>query len=1016
MTLPGRGPWHEWTLEDWNQALLDHYFRADGSTDHAITRLLVTPRELARVTGDATAPRETVQEAFLSVLRQPRRKFNQSISSDRWLGPAGELPVDHTPGCLAYLILSCLVASAVTDGLIDVGNFRNRLAHLLGNPPDESYPLVDLPVLWEGFRRWLETKRALGAPYRRLVLPDPAHYTLIGYPLRLAFPARKDEKRLVEILEREGLGKEPPVPLVLRLVQRHLETFTPAFIEAFEQFRNAFQEGRPRLFEDPFWTAVREVSALDFAGRDDAESSTLEFVMFLNRDCRFDMALASSKEVQAGTGQIRYQASEATLGQFRSVVSVDVPSQEDGVAWAVKLFLNGALQNVIPEIVRSPLWSVVREGAVLFVADDWDVYVAAVSRPTSGRIRALLREDIAEHFFGALPEEKQLGHRPSWYHGWLETDPFVPDLLDHLDEADGVLSVGPLSDVRVLQPVVRPPAIHLSGGIRVPGGFLGLRGGLPRVTVDVPVDRLQAHFDTGAYPRGAPTPIDLIPLPQSPDTFVFPETEDPLDGKWTLVGFRGAEVEVQRSVAFRPAVVSTAYKEPTESVDWLVESTGPAAVPFYAGGLEAAGENDEVPEERLLFLQRGDRASPDNQGDIVEAPTVDIPAMEAARRIRTFEGQTDRVQQFIEGCAATAANRSGIREPEFLERIQETFQIGDSSPLVWDIVRGWVESGAFDRAVYLRWRGRKYFARRPHFVLHRGSTGLMGTLVGLIPMSTRNRVTESARRHGAKRDRTHTFSHWLPPVMRWSAESPQVFHEIAQECYLPPSRRIRPLADLLVPIVDVAAHSGSDALNFQTAGWWCWEEGSFSSRGKTSCGGVAIEWLRRSDKPDRFRVRFDEQWSWCTVSRNWALLVGYSLTGTSPFGIGREAQVLRSVAGQVFLPVPLGRLAAVRGTVVPGPTQGFAAGGYAYSFSTAQERNEVLSLLWGSSHETVDVHRVRWLLTVAGHQPPTEVQPRIPIPPHLRNLLRETQLTQYMPSDGRLPAGVIPLISNALDQ
>jgi hypothetical protein len=91
--------------------------------------------------------------------------------------------------------------------------------------------------------------------------------------VKLAFPDRRDQRQLSELLDAAGLaGRELPVGRVLSLVSAARGRFRRSFLGAFDEFRQLFDapltHSSSRLSEHRFWAAVRE-AALHGRGADE---------------------------------------------------------------------------------------------------------------------------------------------------------------------------------------------------------------------------------------------------------------------------------------------------------------------------------------------------------------------------------------------------------------------------------------------------------------------------------------------------------------------------------------------------------------------------------------------------------------------------------------------------------------------------------------------------------------------------------------------------------------------------
>jgi hypothetical protein len=985
MQRPSPASWTQWSLRDWNEALLLHYFGGDGSIDTPVTRLVVTPTELRRATGEAQGDPRMVEEAFLGILRQPRERFNQAVSARTWLNHDRWTSTDP-PGFLAYLILTCLVASTIAEGIVHENNFRDRLAFLLGNEMDESYPLTDLPALWLALQEWLRERRAEGEPYRRLILTKPpSSRRLIGYSLLLAFPSRRDELILADILQNRALGENPPVTDVLRLVQKNADRFSDVFRGAFENFRASFHQGNTGLFDDPFWTAVRAAAVAELE-RASALSVPLQLVLQPGQDSSAELFLVSAVPPGTNLGHVTFCETQATLGEYQSIAWVDLRTGDDGFRWAVTLLLNGVFNTALPKRAGpSSLAQIVREGVLLFVSDEWGVRQLTPSRPVDGTVHALVRDDLVSGFVSMMPRDRRPRHFRSTFDHWSETTPFEAEVLTCFDR----VSRGPFSEVKCLQPTITPPKISLSGGVRIEGGFLGLPCCLPTVTA-AGADSVTLYLVEKTSGREERTEwASLAADGRVTSKFTFPETvQELLDGVFLLIARAGQDVLARRQVSFRGSLIVGEYKSFANPADWLVESTGPAVVDASEAEpeIEAPSAPDSVSTARMFNWRVAPEISEVRRREVRLVPSA-FGTTPDPRFHTTTHDDDQRHMQFVECCAGLAANRKGIEESEFLERLQTTFGIGETA-LVWDVVRAWSESGSFDRAVYRPWRGRRYFARAPRFVLSREGGEVHATLCGLATWSTRDRIRASAHTHGARARSTQSYSAWIPAPVRWSADSPEAFHRITQEAMLSPSLWVRPLSEFVFPVAQVLSDGDTEPFNYATYGWWNWDRETFGQGESRPNSEIEVEWLRRSDRNDRFVVRRNGESVWSTVSRNWAILAAYTLAGRAPFARAGRNSLVRSVHGQVYLPLPAARALSARSDTAAGPCFSPEGNrGYGYSFRSGSVRESMLDLLWGLIGRPLPPHDVRWLLALARRRDFAPGQPRVPIPAALRNLL-----------------------------
>lgn len=125
------GDWRLWTVPQWNERLLNHFFGRKGDNDPPVVTLLVTPEELARSVGDLAADPTEVRNAFVAavlatIVRSGRLLFDASNYS-RWPRPPDN---GRVPRFISHLLFTCIAASESSDDLASEGSFLERLREL----------------------------------------------------------------------------------------------------------------------------------------------------------------------------------------------------------------------------------------------------------------------------------------------------------------------------------------------------------------------------------------------------------------------------------------------------------------------------------------------------------------------------------------------------------------------------------------------------------------------------------------------------------------------------------------------------------------------------------------------------------------------------------------------------------------------------------------------------------------------------------------------------------------------
>jgi hypothetical protein len=255
--------WKSWSISQWNSALIHAIFFSEGRAGHSISRIDANARFLAKCVDDPECSPEEVKLSFC-------RAFGTSVisirSRYRWednrpLPIGGELPKSF-----AALYLT-LMAGSADDDTFDLGDFRARFAELLAPsvpmaPTLRNFSFSELPTMWRYISRWSEKRYHELGDCGVLKLPYiPASEKLIGYSKRIAFPAYKDERRLKQALESDGLTANSEFGRVVRKIRSVLSQFSNDFITEFESFATLIAHHQLKdAFDSRFWCLIRDMS------------------------------------------------------------------------------------------------------------------------------------------------------------------------------------------------------------------------------------------------------------------------------------------------------------------------------------------------------------------------------------------------------------------------------------------------------------------------------------------------------------------------------------------------------------------------------------------------------------------------------------------------------------------------------------------------------------------------------------------------------------------------------------
>jgi hypothetical protein len=914
-------PWQEWGIREWNDALFGHFFCAPEGDTVPVSRLVVNAEVLQRVTGDfQTAPKEIracFRNAVLVRLRQTGRSLCTDATAAEWASRRGH----DIPPYFAHLAVTCLAASGTGDSATPKNDFRKRLNRFLGRGDDNArYHLGKLPRLWEMVRNWLDRAADAGRPYRRLVLrPQPASVRLIGYSLDLSFPLHHEQRALVDLFHGRDLPASPPVGLVLRIVEGGLDRFGQRFQQAFREFFRAFLDGEPRLYQRPFWSAVRDAitTASQRQGPGDARQAARALLRLEREaDWKFGVTIYLDRPIGPSLphGLTVVPADDLAVGEFHFVVGHG--SDGGSERSPGELLLSGSLRAPIQGLSADAVFRAVAEGILLFVPDEEDVWVATYSMPRADSIRALVRSDRAAAVLRCLGGTgAPVQSRDSRYAGWTELDGFSSH---HVREAKLSLE---FPEVLALQETIDAPRLVVRGGVRLPNGWLGRRAALPEFAVSPPGLSLTLESVARAGDEEA---VLARAVPDQPGVFRVPEPPElplDLDGSYLVRARVGDAVVTTRTVEFRSNVLSADYRSLKRPDDWLAEASALDCASLAEGGRTPAEVSVPL-QEGAPLLSLADAKAPDQ--------TAGVPSPEVVSLTETLAGISLR--------------RRLIGAAELAEWFGRT--LGTRGEFLWDLVRAWVEAGALDALVYRRWRCRAYVARRPRFVVsaRRGAPSVFAVLQGLAPLAVEREVERAAASLGAEVERLPPASPLVPVPLVLRASSPSVVEAVSSAACIEPPERLLPIASCLDRLERVAEIRSGLRKNHRLAGYWLWEDGRFSPRRPRS--EVVVEWYRREDVPDGYVVRRAGEVLWHSLSRTWALLVGASCRGGRPFLVDGPNRMRRGLPG-LHLPVPLGRWATASSGRSPGPRGGHATGtDYAYFFAGPDARAQALEALW----------------------------------------------------------------------
>lgn len=890
--------WREWSVNDWNRALFDYFFKDDG--DHnSVSRIVVNNNVLRSVAGGGA----TSDEAYNSF----RRAVCEALDGENLAAVIDEVGREtrfshEYPGEFAYLAVTCYAAThAVETG--EEGNFRRRLREFLGlDSTDQNYWLNSLPSSWKRFRNWLDHAIEAGRPVRRLILeaPPPSR-RLIGYSLGLAFPSHRDHLLLIHCLAGQDLSESPPIIRVLQTINRRLSKFSSTFQTAFTRFRAGFDSRQPNLHESPFWSAVREAITETYAFRQKHQSAHCRVMLRLDREDDWHFGVSVFLDSEATPPVTTVPASEYAFGDFCWVV----PDVQNVACSPAEWLIDGQAHDTL--LSHTPaIRSIIDAGVLLFEPNEDDVWLLSLSLPKGDRVRALIRRDVVEtRGVTSALDATGAKRRNARYKDWFEISGLSRAALDSVDLR--ML----LPHVDVLQPTVEEPVIRLHGGVRTDSAWLGLRSCLPRIATQTTSTRITAALGSNA------DEVQCLEL-DGPGTFALPGPDvfpTDLSGDCVIRARRDSRVVRSKTIRFESRVLSCDFRSLTDPSTWLCEG-GTVDVGCLDAGLR-------VPDD-VSVAALGASTATQGTRPTGECSDVDV-----------------RVRRLIEILAGRSLRRGILNAAEVVEWFCETLQLEDRN-LVWMPIRSWVEAGVLDQFVHRAWRCTAFRARRPKFVLSNvpGKRPICAVLQGLVPSALEDAIRRASGRFDATIERRAPIQKSLPAPLTLYAHQASDVIAISNAACIEVPEIVRPLDEVLTCDQHVEFFQSTLRRNHVANGEWNWDYNRFTPAAHSAAPGVKR--YRREDCPDSYEITADDAAPIHTLSKTWALLIGATKHEHGAFAVDHRGATIRMRKGLHF-PLPVGRWATATTGVSPGQSD---QGDYEYRFSCEKALRDVLDILW----------------------------------------------------------------------
>ena len=810
-----------WQLDDWNRALFEHYF-AEATDPTPVTRLAVTSEELGKAVKNVVGPDEA-RKSLINVLR--KTLSHRSLGSDaRKRAEPWKPTADAIPPFLTHLLFTCMVVGDVAELLQSEGDFRRRLRGLLGW--GSGHGLNKLPALWRLLRDWSNIQYERQRPVRRLVLPSPpAHLAIIGYQYSLAFPTRRDQERLRDILRAEGMvGAEPPVTRVFRVLEDQLVRFTPQFQKTYHEFRDFYHVStRSASAATAFWSVIRE-AALKQSLEEPGHSRLPKLQLALEVDLDgYSLAVISSREFS--TKDFGTFPFPIGLKEYSFLV---VKTDDEPIDAALLKAFYGRSVAVLPPVFRD-LGRAIRDGILLFISDETgQMHVLTRELPQAGKVLGLVTDTLLHRFTIALHKAGHQGDctwQRSRYPGWNEIEIGNGAALSDVDfDADPVLS-----EIPCLQQVLRPGGITIVGGARAGQSYVGRTRFLPEVIVETADAVVAQGIDR----------IKNISLRRSSDAgpWRFPfDRGQALDGAYQLRALAKSELLSRRTISFTSEVRGTDYVPPSNPDSWL----GEAALQESAAPSDWPKQPATASKHRESGSRRRIRIGPEQNGEPQSTE------------------QSPIIDDLVSFLAARSCYQQGIPESELVGLLKENLALDWSS--AWYVLRAWIEIGAFETLSLRTWRTRKCFAKRPCLIAYRTQSGYRVVLFGLVAPPVARTFEAACTSLKCSVHQKSGLSPWVPGLRSSEVASIDELHELHRRSGLERVFWLKDFSEVAIPIRSVHGAPGFEPQNWDVYRVWDFDQRSFvRPEDSPDDQNVVLSWYRRSDRADTFQSHKEDR-------------------------------------------------------------------------------------------------------------------------------------------------------------
>ncbi len=241
------GEWRDWSACEWNAQLLLYCFVRDHARRPS-DPLRATLSDLPLLVRDPRADPEAIAQTLVQKLRWEARQNDRDLLTQLAAAcRAHRLKPSREPTFFAFLWVTCLIAHGYPDASAE-GRFWDRFALVFprANPAHRS----SLDQAWELLSAWLELEHTFeGFPYTQLELPPVDTWQPhITHSWNLAFPSLRDRQQLQRALS-PLRGQISPWqatnPALVQALLQQQHHFSPALHTRLAHLQHHLASGQP---------------------------------------------------------------------------------------------------------------------------------------------------------------------------------------------------------------------------------------------------------------------------------------------------------------------------------------------------------------------------------------------------------------------------------------------------------------------------------------------------------------------------------------------------------------------------------------------------------------------------------------------------------------------------------------------------------------------------------------------------------------------------------------------------